>query len=594
MSFVNFFDLTILELEKSLSAEAKKISNKLVNEVFKNTENIENANLDIIKMEMGLSNNHDIYIIDRNGIVVNTTFTKDLGLNFFKIGDFLKNHLNSVWDGEKFVEDRISMELSTNLPKKYTYQPTLDGKYIIELGLYHKSSEKLVKDFLSYIENIPKDFEGIDSVNLYYGNDALPSFYQKCPLNKYDYNFAQKTLKNRKKSSYKRDGEDGQTCTVDIDYLEMEEAIINEGLLVRIVQNNKQELTLVDSEIKKLGFNLLVYLLPIVLLLLWQAKNISNSLKRMVSKTEIIKSGNLNERVALQGPKESALLAQHFNSMVDELQESYNTLEQKVEDRTKELRYQKEIVDEKNQEILDSINYAKRIQKAILPPDKVIKENLPNSFVLYLPKDIVAGDFYWMETVGNKTIFAAADCTGHGVPGAMVSVICNNALNRAVREFKLTEPCKILDKVREIVISEFEKSEEEVKDGMDISLCVLDGTSLHYAGANNPLWIVRNNELIEYKANKQPIGKYAKETPFLSHKLELLKDDCIYLSTDGYPDQFGGPKGKKMKAANFKKLLVSISNQSVSEQKAKINSHFINWLGDFEQLDDVCVIGVKI
>lgn len=285
---------------------------------------------------------------------------------------------------------------------------------------------------------------------------------------------------------------------------------------------------------------------------------------------------------------------------------------------------QKEIVElahhelkEKNQEILDSITYAKRIQSAILPPNKLVKEFLEESFVLYLPKDIVAGDFYWMESVKSvsqtsetkdKVLFAAADCTGHGVPGAMVSVVCNNGLNRSVREFGLTDPGQILDKTRELVIQEFEKSEDEVKDGMDISLVSIEYNSemktdeketirqVKWAGANNPLWVIRGNtgELEEIKANKQPIGKYSDPHPFTSHSLELKSGDKIYIFTDGYQDQFGGAKGKKFKSSNLKELLVSIRDQNMDNQKEIIYRTFQDWKGTLEQIDDICIIGVSI
>ena len=254
---------------------------------------------------------------------------------------------------------------------------------------------------------------------------------------------------------------------------------------------------------------------------------------------------------------------------------------------------QKHEVEEKNKEITDSIKYAKRIQKAILPPDKIIKKHLPDSFILYKPKDIVAGDFYWMENVGNKTLFAAADCTGHGVPGAMVSVVCNNGLNRSVREHGLTDPGMILDKTREIVISEFEKSEEEVKDGMDIALCSLENNTLKFAGANNPIWMVRNDEIIETKANKQPIGKFDKQMPFTTHEFEIMKGDIIYIFSDGLVDQFGGDKGKKFKATAFRELILSIKDKTMDQQKLQIDEVFEAWKGDIEQIDDVCVIGVR-
>jgi len=264
-----------------------------------------------------------------------------------------------------------------------------------------------------------------------------------------------------------------------------------------------------------------------------------------------------------------------------------------------QIELQKDIVEEKNQEITDSITYAKRIQDAILPPLTMVNKALPNSFVLYKPKDIVAGDFYWLNASNGTTIFAAADCTGHGVPGAMVSVVCNNAMNRSVREFGLKSPGKILDKTRELVVETFEASDEEVKDGMDIALCSLrtgigQNQILEYAGANNPLWLVRNGEIIETKADKQAIGKVDNPAPFTTHKIELLPKDTFYIFSDGFVDQFGGERGKKYKAKAFRQLLLSVQGQNMDKQCESINKAFETWKGDLEQLDDVCIIGVRV
>ncbi|MGV3630324.1 MAG: tetratricopeptide repeat protein [Bacteroidota bacterium] len=257
---------------------------------------------------------------------------------------------------------------------------------------------------------------------------------------------------------------------------------------------------------------------------------------------------------------------------------------------------QKHLVEEKNREITDSITYAKRIQSAILPRPKLVREYFRDSFILYKPKDIVAGDFYWFEVIGEYVFFAAADCTGHGVPGAMVSVVCHNALNRSVKEFSLKKPADILDKTREIVIEEFEKSDEDVKDGMDISLCAmkLDGEKLQWAGAHNPLWIIRDGEMLEYKADKQPIGKYAYAGAFTNHEIDLHAGDEIYILTDGFQDQFGGPNGKKFKASQMKSMLLANKEQSMDEKKAEIDQAFESWKNELDQVDDVCVIGVRV
>lgn len=262
----------------------------------------------------------------------------------------------------------------------------------------------------------------------------------------------------------------------------------------------------------------------------------------------------------------------------------------------KDIINQKKIIESKNKEIIDSITYAKRIQEAILPPNKKVAEQLPNSFILYEPKDIVAGDFYWMANKKGKILFAACDCTGHGVPGAMVSVVCANALNRSVNEFGLTVPAEILNKTRELIIAHFEQSQEDVKDGMDIALCSLEGNMLEYAGAYNPLWIIKegSKEVLQITADKQPIGKHEGQKPFANHKIDLQKADTIYIFSDGYADQFGGAKGKKFKYKPLKKLLLSVQSKDMPEQKEILNKTFKQWKGSLEQVDDVCIIGVRI
>lgn len=273
----------------------------------------------------------------------------------------------------------------------------------------------------------------------------------------------------------------------------------------------------------------------------------------------------------------------------------YRGLRQKKRSNV-EIFNQKKLVEEKQKEIVDSITYAKRLQDAILPPASLIKQTLPDSFVLYLPKDIVAGDFYWMEVVSDDVFFAAADCTGHGVPGAMVSVVCSNALNRTVKELGLSSTGDILDKVRELVIQTFEKSESDVMDGMDISLAKISvkKNSLEWSGANNPLWIISENKLIEIKADKQPIGKYDKSVPFTSHKLDLTSGMIVYLFTDGYADQFGGDKGKKFRYKQMEELLLRISPKPMSEQKEILSRTITEWRGGLEQVDDICIAGFKI
>ncbi len=260
------------------------------------------------------------------------------------------------------------------------------------------------------------------------------------------------------------------------------------------------------------------------------------------------------------------------------------------------LEEQNREIESKNKHITDSIKYARRIQNAILPPLSRFESHLEKSFVIYIPKDVIAGDFYWLEAQKDRVLFAVADCTGHGVPGAMVSVVCNNGLNRSVREFGLTKPGEILNKAREIVLKEFGKPEYNVNDGMDIGICSLKGNKLRYAGANISLFLIRNGtgEVSIIKSDKQPIGIFDNPKPYTTHELDLEEGDSIYIFSDGMQDQFGGPKGKKFMISRLKKLLIQIQKEPLSKQQELIQSAFEEWRGDEEQLDDICAIGVRL
>jgi len=288
--------------------------------------------------------------------------------------------------------------------------------------------------------------------------------------------------------------------------------------------------------------------------------------------------------------------------MIEELESYYNELEQKVKDRTAEVVRQKELIEIKNKHIMDSIHYAKRIQNAILPPESYVKKLLPNSFILYRPKDIVSGDFYWMTKKNNLVIYAAVDCTGHGVPGAFMSIVGHNQLNYAVDVKKARNANTILDYLNEGVVETLREKGKEgkttVKDGMDLALCIIDykNMKLQFAGANNPLCLIRNNEIIQIKGNRLAIGGgFDDELPkFTNHEIDLQKGDVIYTFSDGYPDQFGGHDGRKFMVKKFRELLLKIHSNPIEDQEKILNDILDEWRGKEEQVDDILVIGVKI
>ena len=338
-------------------------------------------------------------------------------------------------------------------------------------------------------------------------------------------------------------------------------------------------------------------LISIAFASLFISRKITKPIKELTQRSEELADGNLDVKIDPRGGDEIGILSKSFIHMQQSVQDLVHNLEDKVAERTTELQSQKEMVEEKNREIVDSINYALRLQKAIIPSPAKIKAALPNSFVYFKPKDIVSGDFYWMTELNEEVIIGAIDCTGHGVPGAMVSVVGANGLNRCVKEFNLTQPASILDKLSELVQETFESGEDQVKDGMDGALCSINlkKKTVKYAGANNPLWIVRNNsaEIEEIKADKQPIGSFEFAQPFKNHEIQMNEGDTIYLFSDGYVDQFGGPRGKKFKYKTLKNLLIQSQQQTLDEQYKTLDKSFNDWKGDLEQLDDVCIIGVR-
>lgn len=271
-----------------------------------------------------------------------------------------------------------------------------------------------------------------------------------------------------------------------------------------------------------------------------------------------------------------------------------------IHEQTITLTHQKHIVEEQHKDIKDSIRYAERIQQAILPPEKVWFSILPDSFVFYKPKDILSGDFYWIEQKGDLIFVAAADCTGHGVPGALISIVNYNLLNKAVLEKDLNDPAEILNYVNKQLIIALHQTYQEssVKDGMDIALCVINKKSreLKFAGANNPAYVLHENQIIQLNPDKFPVGAFIEDqiNEFKTIDFQLHIQDSVYLFSDGIADQFGGPKGKKFKYTQFKSLLLSHQESTMANQKSVLDQTLTTWKGDLEQVDDILVIGFKI
>ena len=605
---LKFQELTLNIIEERLNPLLEEASSKAVNKFLVNTKGIERFDLHALRDSLGLDPKlYDLYIIDRSGIVVNTTFEKDLGLNFFSFGLDHEMYIRSIFEGGEFVNERFTIESSTRRLKKYTYEPTLNGEYIFELGVYSPDADTLINIIKGILNESSQKHPTIVSAELFMNADDPFSLTKTLPIEEAEKEFIMQRF--REKDSVTVESKvNGRYLSTQYIYNESSDSRLYKGSVIRIVTDRTDEIR--EEWIKLLGFILFfgLVVMAIVLLIYRKTRVITNPIKKLVDNVNRISDGHLNERAEVVGTTEIATLSMRFNKMIAELEALYNDLDQKVKDRTaevvaqkEELEIQRDLLAEQKSHILDSIHYSKRLQTAILPSNEFIRGLFPESFVLFMPKDIISGDFYWFHRNKHRHYFSAIDCTGHGVPGALVSMVGQNWLNYAVKDLKLEKPSEILDALNQGVISTFNEgnSDTSVKDGMDLSMCCINTKTLtlEFAGAYNPVTIIKpNGEIIHIKGDKFPIGAISRgeRTPFTNHEIKLEKGDMIYSYSDGYPDQFGGPMGSKFMIKQFRNLLQEISKLQVDEQNETLRITLSNWMDKEEQVDDITIIGVRV
>jgi ligand-binding sensor domain-containing protein len=353
------------------------------------------------------------------------------------------------------------------------------------------------------------------------------------------------------------------------------------------------------------------FIIFLTALIIWLRIRMLHRQKRILEEQVKIRTKQLRERnieiehknVVLEEQKKEILTQ---NEILHQQKEEIEAQRDLIQDQKEIAENQRDFITEQKKEIEDSIHYAKRIQTAALPENVYLNNLFKDYFILFKPRNIVSGDFYWAGTRENKLIIVAADCTGHGVPGAFMSMLGIRFLDEIVNDNKIIRPDLILNKLRDNIIKALHQTGEmfEAKDGMDIALCSIDYENqiLEYAGAHNPLYYIRNNEVQVYKADDMPIAIYEKMNPFAQHSIKFEKGDCFYIFSDGYPDQFGGPKGKKFMYKKFRELLAEISVKEMKEQKLMLDQTIEEWkqypdnYGNscFAQVDDICVIGVRL
>lgn len=476
-----------------------------------------------------------------------------------------------------------------------TYQQALKAAKLIKYpNLVYKSYVSLIRIYASQ-KNYKEAFAYLQEYNNYKGATKVTFERRKIDILETKYEEGIKELEEKESQlnlidstlSIVQDEKETLAKDTTIKSLEISD-------LTTVTKEQKLTIAEREAEVERqrqwliafAAFFTVILIFSILLYKLYTAKKKANRLLALQN-AEIIEK---NEEILVQS--EQLLIR---NAEIQEQKEEIETQSEELED-------QRDIALKSKEEIIDSINYANRIQKAIFPSEEYVSEVLQEYFVLLKPRDIVSGDFYWIKKIKNFIIIAVADCTGHGVPGAFMSMLGTSFLNEIVSPRSLDNAGEILDRLRNKVKKSLrQKGEEnEAKDGMDIALYIINTETLElqYSGAYNPLYIIRENteeELKILKADRQPIGVHIIEKEFTNHKFQLHKGDCLYTFSDGYTDQFGGEQGRKFKVESFKEVLLANYKKPMSEQKKELNNIFEKWIGkEYQQIDDIIILGVRV
>ncbi len=606
-------------IENELNSKMKKWSHQIIYNYLDTLKEFNDTILNYISLQLGMDTAlTDIYIIDRTGVIVYSTFFPDLGLNLFSFGDSHKNFLLNIFKNKKFHPEPFTNESQTNRLKKYSYQATKDGKYIVEIGSYSKEANQLNNKMISIFKDISTHQIDFREVDLFIVSDVIYSFTKRVKVPPQIAKIVRQVFESKTKKIVKKtDTQTGITLYYDYSNLDkkFQNTALYKGAVMLLVYDKEKENAKNRKELL-LSLNIfsIVTLLVALIIFLW-SRRITKPIKDLAKAVEFITEGDLNKQVEVKGKNEIAQLAQSFNKMMQKLNSFYKELEDKVKERTKELSIKNEEISQQrnslksqNKRILSSIRYAQTIQKAILPNLKPLQAFI-NYFVLYRPKDVVSGDSYWTAKIQKhdrvSIIFAVIDCTGHGVPGAFMTLIADRLLNSIVNEKRIYSPAEILERLDEGVRQMLKQEDSNNDDGMDLSLVRIDffkngDRQLVFSGAKRPIifyqYEEKNIELI--KGSIRAIGgnRYGLDEPFKNIELTLNKNDLIYMYSDGIIDQ-RSTGGILQKAKYGTKRLLEFINKyaddSMTEQLIKLENELDEHQGDFEQLDDITIVGIR-
>ncbi len=614
-NMLEWISKNIYNLEKIYGEKQKKILEGLIK--INGKDDLSKCNINNVLNQLNIDTTlHGIDIFKKDGFIVNSNIKNLIGNNIFDLID--QNDSTFFYDfirnGKQFPAQFVYHWASDKFTVLYIY-PDYSNEYIVSIYSNSREFDVMEQFFEFRLKELVLENASVVSINfwIHLNNKNIPFINDSHNQLIIDHVF-KPGLKTD--TALIRINDDGKDLGIKHHYQKTSREIYNyEGVSTSVIldYSTKYESTLVI--LRERLILLLLTLVAIFLIIYYATRSLKSTLADLLKKTSIIGQGKLSERVNVYGNNEFTTLSEHFNDMVENVETAHIQLKERneeilaqkdeIETQRDEIEIQrnraieqKEIIEKQRTNILDSIQYAQYIQNAVLPEKERFHQLLPESFVYFKPRDIVSGDFYWIEEIDDEVILVAADCTGHGVPGAFMSMLGIGLLNEIIIKEKIKQPSLILNELRQKIKYALKQSgkSNEPQDGMEMTVCSINkkNKKMQFAAAVNPLILIRNNELTELKGDNMPVGVYHKDTnPFTNHEITLEENDAFYMFSDGYPDQFGGRIGRKFMLSNFKKLLLEISNTPTTDQPELLEKAFDKWRQDYKQIDDIIVIGFK-
>ncbi len=641
-TFLEFQDKSLSIIESNLDQDIKAYSYQLINQTFNNTDSIESYDLKKLLSSYRIPQTEiDIYIIDKKGRIVNTTYQKDAGKNINDFDENTRDLISRVFMNKSYEKGEFVPEHATNILRKYTYHCTLDGKYIIELGVKSIKANQVIEQVEFKLNHLTQRANtAILQIDLFIGNTNKPLSFNnkaaKVPLE--HLNTYHQILSNRLDVTTIDGNSNGYTNsketeaiqdnrTLHYQYIYMpRDSRIYKNSVVRIISDRSKVDHFIQTKILLYVIVTIILIISLIIFLLLASKSISNPLTKIIDGIKGVEAGNYNEALTLSGVRELETIKNTFNAMTSTLQKRFTRLEvdkdalkSKLEeaiaienslkiqsdlqrDEILKLKNKLELafkkVDDQNKRLANNTYYAQRVENILLPSKQILNKLLNKHFVYYQPKNIVGGDFYWATEIEGKTLIVCADCTGSGVSGAFMSVLGISMLNEIIKQRRITKIEVILENLRRQLTEALISSELNiVRDGIDISVISIDKikSKIQYVGANSQIIHFHEGKQEVKKGNKHPLAGFDEELEnYQIQEFEYQIGDMVYMYTDGYQNQFGGEQDKKFMGKRLKNLLTRIHNLPVEEQEQLTKHTIEDWMKTAKQTDDILIMGIKL